>query len=402
MMMFFRENRANGLLPPAESFFLILLFLLFSVVLLWKKNEIESRVHTIFLWGSRKTKHAVVQEVVYWWMIGCCVLLACYGLWARGQVIVATEIDSKHADMLPAILAAAKTLLAGENPYKVYYLPWAFTFHFLPPLWLPFVVASFFGFDPRYLTLLTMAGIFSIILFSFAREIRGGGRFFYGLGFLVLFALLSCSGWFIDFVKIQHNGFYLLWLTAFAAAFYQRRNFLCLLLFGVCLAARHNFMVAAPIFFLFLFTECSLRRFIASFLVVAGVVFTIVAPFLLASVSDFLIEPVRWHAKIGQWFAETHPAELMTMFGLSGYLLHCGIGVKTIAYLQWGSLLVLYGFCLGKPVSRETVIPIMALAIVIFNVFTLSPWTYAYMAPAIMLLFFYIYQSRTNTERRGL
>ena len=53
------------------------------------------------------------------------------GLLLRIYIIRLIPLDVQVADMLPLIQKAAEALLQGQNPYQVYYFPYAMPLNFL-------------------------------------------------------------------------------------------------------------------------------------------------------------------------------------------------------------------------------------------------------------------------------
>jgi len=76
-----------------------------------------------------------------------------FGIVLRIITIQLIPYKVEIADMLPLIQKSAEALLQGENPYQIYYFPYAMPLTFWPGLWLIYVLSIILKLDPRWIGL---------------------------------------------------------------------------------------------------------------------------------------------------------------------------------------------------------------------------------------------------------
>lgn len=186
------------------------------------------------------------------------IALTVYHIVALKQIYRTVPIDKKWADMLPSIILACQRFLQG----KIVYGPAPEIFNnsiipYLPLMWMPFLPAVMFDFDPRWITLAAeFTGIFIILIKVIRRNVV--------IPFIPI--LIGGVGLFLllNYLIIKNPTYWSMTEEGLVAGFYMilslvllRSNYWVIgLAMTACTLSRYSLLFWIPVYFAYvLFTK---------------------------------------------------------------------------------------------------------------------------------------------------
>ena len=188
-------------------------------------------------------------------------------------------LHGDRSDMLPVIVAAGQSWLAGQNPYQwftvgTHPLPMVY----LPSMWLPYVPLVALRLDVRLLTPLAQLAFLLVSYLGVRRRLSTGWW-----AYLLWIALNP-------YLFIRHDvHVYLLWAVVGAAllCLLRGRWLLAALCWGLLLAFRQTLWVLFPFYLIWLLWKRGWRLALRDGALAVGVALLLIGPFLLADPAGF-------------------------------------------------------------------------------------------------------------------
>ena len=329
--------------------------------------------------------------------------LAVAGLGYRLSAIARTPLDPQQADMLPLIVAAGRTLLAGGNPYHRAnpFLtpalsssasrsdlgfpdvpPW------LPALWLPYVPATWVGIDLRVVGLL--AALSTAVLLGVARWARPARPDRVAGEPLTAWLRLASAGglWLapaaVWFGAIGHTQTYWFYLTGLLWALSRRWWGRAGVGLGLCVMSRHTVLPLLPILALYAWRGLAPRERRTMAIGAAAVIVVVALPFGGDGLWQFTIGTPIWYMKFGdlgwngpRWWV-THT------FGLSTFLYPVGLS-RAIPWVGAALVAAVYGLAYRRVRDLPSCVRFLALVLLAVQVSVPTPFRYEFF-PILLVL----------------
>jgi hypothetical protein len=336
----------------------------------------------LFGWMQRSE---IAQGRILPFLLGCWLALA--ATWLIPVQYFALHGD--RSDMLPNIITACRTWLAGATPYQWFEVgTHRSPMPYLPALWILYAPFAVLDIDPRWMTPIALLGFLLIGWRAWKRH--GGGS---GAGYLVWMAVNP-------FLFLRHDVHsVVVWpVLALALALMLDRKWVwSSILWGILLGMRLTLVVLAPFYLVHLMHRLGLRAAAAHALVVLLVAAAILAPFVLESPEGFVECVFRHRASFG---ARMPVAPWPRVAGwLSGFslvpifILASATGV--LEYLQIAVVAMFGAAMLFLRPGLKGTLCLMAGALLSFLL--LNPLIEVYMfAPLLILLAFAILAARSD------
>lgn len=308
-----------------------------------------------------------------------------FGILIRIMVIQSVPIDPKLADMLPLIQKACTALLQGQNPYQVYYFPYAMPLTFWPGLWLPFFPAVLFGFDLRWIGLIIW-GIISIILILFSLKMskRNSSNFILLLSSINIL-LLQISINLVSFQGIGHTFALWLWLILLGVGIIGKKNVLTAITLGLVISSRQTSIIYIPILMIFWYKNFGWKMAFKLMIIAFAVFCTITLPFIAQSPYNFFVSPIRHYQELASYaMSLSATGWISSSIGFS-YLIQRKWGANTLSIVSSLVVMLIAGasFIMTKKTTR--LILFLAASVTAFTIFAPIPWVYEYY-PALLFL----------------
>jgi hypothetical protein len=289
-------------------------------------------------------------------------------------VVFAGPPDVYRGDMLVVINLAVDRFLAGENPYRLYHVPWEVPLPYGPMLWMPYIVPRLLNFDVRVFTLAgqlaipAACGLAALIEVGRMRLVRAAS----------LVALLVALAWqpqFLAFSGYLHTQMYWPLLLVFAILVVEERWTGCCIALGLLVAARTTMVTLVPVFILTLLARGALTWQRMALLAVSAI-----GPFLPFFVNDpqnVIYGMYGSYQKVMKGFVWRQTTWVLTTFGVTGPLLARG-AERYVEIVQVCALLAVYGAAWVGLRARHSPLPWMVLSLLAFSMTTLWPVLYLY------------------------
>ena len=287
--------------------------------------------------------------------------------------------------MLPLIQKACTAFLQGQNPYQVYYFPYAMPLTFWPGLWLPFLPAILFGFDPRWIGLIFW-GIISIILIFFPIKIskRNSPNFILLLSsFNILLLQISIN--LVSFHGIGHTFTLWLWLVLLGIGIIDKKNILTAIALGLVISSRQTSIIYIPILMIFWYRNLGWKTALKLMVISFAVFFFITLPFIMQSPYNFFFSPILHYQKLASSaMSLSATGGTSSTIGFS-YMIQKYWGANILSIVSGLIVMLIAGasFIMTKRTTR--LILFLAASVTAFTIFAPIPWIYEYY-PALLFL----------------
>ena len=308
-----------------------------------------------------------------------------FGILIRILVIQSVPIDPKLADMLPLIQKACIAFLQGQNPYQVYYFPYAMPLTFWPGLWLPFLPAVLFGFDLRWIGLIFW-GIISIIFILFTIKIskRNSTNFILLLSsFNILLLQISIN--LVSFHGIGHTFTLWLWLVLLGIGIIDKKNVLTAIALGLVISSRQTAIIYIPILMIFWYRNLGWKTAL-KLVVISFAVFSIITiPFIIQSPYNFIFFPILHYQQLAKSAMSLNAVGgTSSTIGFS-YMIQKYWGSNTLSIVSGLVIMLIAGASFIMVEKTTRLILFLAASVTLFTVFAPIPWVYEYY-PALLFL----------------
>lgn len=294
-------------------------------------------------------------------------------------------------DMVPLIESALRSFwLEHDFPYKGHEVAeWWVWLTFLPGLWLPFSVPFLAGVDIRIWSAagLGAAGwlLFLDAAFGLVRSESWRSRAALLPAAVAPFVLLHATTFF-ETLPILHLGGFWLFVVAWAMCLKHGSNFLAGLFFGLCVLSRPYMVVLIPFHGVFSYWQWrdGNRSAVWRTWSAAAIAFlAVMVPFLLVDAKG-----VVYGTLVGYEQALTHHVESNRWtahgYGLTGLLSEIGL-YETKLLLAAILELTLLAFVAPRLRTARAMLIVSALALFLFLGFSIIPWFYTFVTPALIL-----------------
>jgi len=373
------------------SIFLVFLFVfLFSAT----KNRLSEKKFLNITFFNKKINSQYAIRLFFSFVIP----VSFVGFFVRLFVIRIVPFDVQIADMLPLIQKAAEALLQGQNPYQVYYFPYAMPLTFWPGLWLIYVPSFLLSFDPRWIGLGLWTVISVILILIPLNEVKKNKSSLFLIFAGVSILLLQISIPLISFQAYGHTFGLWLWLILMSVSLIKKRFLWSAIFLGIVLASRQTSVIYVPILFAFWISQVGWLRSI-KFVCVSVIVFgIIVLPLLLQSPENFLIAPIQHYARLGDYaMAQGDNGWTANAIGFS-YVIQKYLGAKILSVFQGITLIFISmsSFLLARNITNLLIF--LAFSVTVFSFFTPIPWLYEYFPPLLFLTLALFVVNESNSE----
>lgn len=360
------------------SIFLIFLFVFLYFTTKHRLFEKEFRKVALF-YKKVDSQHGIKLFLTF------VIPVSVFGLLVRLLTIRLIPLDVQIADMLPLIQRAAEALFQGQNPYQVYYFPYAMPLTFWPGLWLVYLPSFVLDFDPRWIGLGIWAMISVIFILIPVKAVKKNKSSLYLLFAGASVLLLQISIPLISFQAFGHTFGLWLWLILMSISLMRKRFIWSAIFLGFVLASRQTSIIYVPILFAFWVSQVGWLRSI-KFVSVSLIVFVlIVLPFLLQSPEQFLLAPIQHYDRLGDYsMSQGENGWTANAIGFS-YVIQKYWGPGFLSIMLWSSvvLLSIASFFVIRKIKDLFVY--IAFSLMVFSFFTPIPWMYEYF-PSLLFL----------------
>ncbi len=335
-------------------------------------------------------KHSVKQKAFVQLFLATIIPITLIGIIARIYVINLVPENLSVADMLPLIQKSGEALLQGQNPYQVYYFPYAMPLTFMPGLWLPFLPTIIFGFDLRYTGIFIWILISIILIFYTVkvsnRNLSPTTLLYSGINI----CLLQCSPELISFHTFGHTFALWLWLILLCIGLLEDKPILTAIALGMAVCSRQTAVIFIPLIFAFWIHRYN-WIFAIRHLLLSGLVFLCFSiPFMVQDPYQFLIAPILHYQHLANYDLSLENSRFIINTIGFAYLIQTQLGTKVLSVLNG---LVVLGIAISSffmTISRRQMIIFMAAILTSFLFFTPIPWTYTYYPILLILSFVFL------------
>ena len=188
------------------------------------------------------------------------IVLALFCVWLIGDtvyysksILSGTPVDYRIADPLPIMEIMSQRFLKGEDVYAIIPEIWGGMLPiYLPAMWLPYTVSTFFHFDPRWVDI-TMILAATIIPMLLLRKDRNYSWF----TLLIIPAIIALYQQFVHIdrrlISMSDEGVVIGWYVLLACALWSRKPVLIGISIALSVLARLTIIGWIPAFGLFVF-----------------------------------------------------------------------------------------------------------------------------------------------------
>lgn len=334
--------------------------------------------------------------------------------WVR--YIHLNPVRVQESDIIPTIELLVKRQQAGIFPYKII-SDWGYDLQptYLPFTWMPFHLTEFMMIDYRYLVLASWL----LLCYYLFRKFFVSNKITYGQ--LILFFLFQSVFWlflfygdltFVRTVELMIATYYCFFLFSLE----KKNTWLIALSLLICLLSRYSLAMWVPFFFLLSMKESGIKQTAKwSILVVTGIIFFYVLPFLSTDFSVFF-RGLKGYASAaaGEWkgqpwqAATDKPFQLFRGTGLAAYFydhsqgsveqkidLYKNIHLISVVLIT----VILCGWYFIKGRKQKFYMPLIAVASLkiyfsFFYGFIMTPYVYLFIVPVITSLIVLYYFMR--------
>ncbi len=334
--------------------------------------------------------------------------------WVR--YIHLNPVRVNESDIIPTIELLVKRQQAGIFPYKII-TEWGYDLQptYLPLTWMPFHLTEFMIIDYRYLV---FASWLLFCLYLYKRHFADNKTTY---GQILLFLLFQAVFWmflfygdltFVRTVELMIATYYCFFLFSLE----KKNTWLIALSLLVCLLSRYSLAMWVPFFFLLSLKDLGLKQTAKwSVLVVAGIVFLYILPFLSTDFSVFF-RGLKGYASAaaGEWKGQSwqavtdKPFQLFRGTGLAAYFydhsqgtveqkidLYKNIHLVSVVLIT----LILCGWYFLTGRKQKFYMPLIAAASLkiyfsFFYGFIMTPYVYLFIVPVItsLIVLYYFMQ----------
>ncbi len=219
--------------------------------------------------------------------------ISVFGIIIRIIVIQSVPFGVQLADMLPLIQKAGQALLLGQNPYQVYYFPYAMPLTFWPGLWLPFVPLILLRIDLRWAGLFAWLIISIIMIIYSLRSAKRNSSSKQLLGSAIFILLLQTSINLVSFLGIGHTFYLWLWLLLLGICLLEEKFSWSAFFLGLVLASRQTAIIFFIPVLVFWYHKMGLKAVSRFGLISMATLAVLILPFLATSPRHFILVPLE-------------------------------------------------------------------------------------------------------------
>lgn len=289
--------------------------------------------------------------------------------------ILSFPLDPARSDMLPLMIDAIRSFIAGNSPYAYYLvngnnLPMTY----LPTLWIPFLPAGFFSFDPRLINLACVVAAAAIIYRVSSNKVNASA---------LMAVFLLCP--YLQYRHELYLGVIWLYLAIVFYAIKKNNMILSTLLVAISACSYQLLWVVVPFYFIYIFKKCGMKIFavyVALFLAVCAVV---ILPFALWAPEPFI------RGTVGHWAGQA-------------YVMAANLSTLAASFIGWGALHILQSIimlallllALKKTEIYADIYLWAAIALTLFIAFNTFIDAYFYLIVFLVLIMFALSVEKTR------
>lgn len=246
-------------------------------------------------------------------------------------------LDGDRSDMLPSIIATAKNLLSGQNPYRWHEIgTHRVPLTYLPMMWLPYVPLVALGLDPRWIMPLAQLMLLGVYWITLRKHLSSSWYEF------LLWMVLN------PFLFLRHDcHLYILWpfLAATLLCMLHQRWIPAAVMWGLLLAFRKTLWVPFPFFIAFLLWNTGWRNALRCGLITTLIALLIIVPFFLASPTGFIDGVINYQRavalqmpneswrRVAGWTTGFSFVPIIYLAGLSRYLQPVQVTILAVVFM---------------------------------------------------------------------
>ena len=246
-------------------------------------------------------------------------------------------LDGDRSDMLPSIVATARDLLAGQNPYRWHEVgTHRVPVTKLPMLWLTYVPLVALRLDPRWIMLPAQLALLGLYWIALRQHLTSPWWK------LLLWMALN------PFLFLRHDcHLYILWpfVAATLLCMLRRRWIPAAVMWGLLLAFRKTLWVPYPFYLGFLLWNVGWRTALRCGLITTLIALLIIVPFFLASPTVFVDGVMNYQRSVSQqipnaswpqvagWTTGFSFVPIIYLAGLSHYLELIQVVVLAVVFM---------------------------------------------------------------------
>jgi hypothetical protein len=281
--------------------------------------------------------------------------------------VISFPLAPARSDMLPLIVDAARNIIAGNSPYAYYLvngnnLPMTY----LPTLWIPFLPAAFFSFDPRLVNLACVI-VAAIIVYRVSENKVNASA--------LMTILLLCP-----YLQFRHEIYLgVIWLYL-AIAFYaiKKDNLALSTLFMAIGACSYQLLwIVVPFYFVYLFKKYKTKIFAIYATAFLAICTIIILPFALWAPDPFI------SGTVGHWAGQAY-VMAANLSALAAFF----IGWSSLHILQSISLLAIFLLALRSTEKYADIYKWTAIALTLFIALNTFIDAYFYLIVFLVLIMF--------------
>jgi Gpi18-like mannosyltransferase len=305
-----------------------------------------------------------------------------WGVVLRAIGIIFIPLDFEYPDMLSLVSGACNAFIKGHNPYLcTYSTSTGYTnvpLTYFPLLWLPYVPFKFIGMDIRWSNIFSDIGIF-LTFNALISKIKPKAL----LRDYFLLSLIMVLPFMVYATIFFQVSFYLLLICLYVFFIIQGKYIFSTIFIAASFLARQYVIIILPFYIIFLIKRKGLRVSFGHLILIFGVVFSVVSPFMFSGFLKFkraVLDSNIYSMDISgiEW--------LSTKLNIAVFLLQLGLTRHIIKLMQLTLMILLYLYYASLKIEDESgLIKITGFAYFIF--FFTSTYLHFHYYIAVLLLF---------------
>ena len=337
------------------------------------------------------------------WKLGgftCLLLLALnysYDLWDS------VPVDYTIADMIPIMMIMSERLLAGQEVYAIIPEIWGgMQPIYLPAMWMPFVPAAFFEFEPRFIPMLLMFFSFLVVLVAYVKKgaVKQELYVFFPASLLIISLLLIHP----NFTSMSEEGIVVAYYLLLAVGIHYRRPWLFGLAISLCLMSRYALIGWLVMYSLYMLIFSGKREIISTgFYTLFFTLLWLIMGKSLFNFDVFIEVPSNYMEAI-RTMPDKYEPLIQNSLGLAKFVKYDNLGAFN-HFFQAGVWLVplsLLAYCWMRRNRLNMALfglCSLKLSLVFFYNFLIMPYLYLFYTSTFLSLAIYIYYTRRDTDQ---
>jgi hypothetical protein len=305
---------------------------------------------------------------------GAAAALVLFACWSWLRLILTIPIDPFRGDMLVVVREGLRRLLAGQNPYAKFLVPWEAALVYGPMLWAPYAVPAALRIDLRWVSVI--GELFMPIACAAAAAFAAiRGRMAQAIAAIVLLGAVVFNRELAGFTPVAHTPAYWPLVVLFAWLTTRERWRAAAITLGLLVVARSTMIAMVPVLLMTVWQRDG-RQFTTVLALMTLAIALPLVPFAVVNLDALVYALYGSYQKVIKqvvWADATVPHTI----GLTGILLSHH-AQRAVEIVQIAVLAADYAVCWWALRRGRAPIGLMGGALLAFSMTTLWPVTYIY------------------------